>query len=212
MPITAEILKDIFSRPLPGERAQKLMSPSNRFTGSIQPNPDSAKESSVFILLFEEKGEWFIPLIKRPVYNGVHSGQISMPGGKRDEEDRDILQTAFRETEEEIGITADLITHVGTLTKLFIPNSNFLVTPQVGLIKSTPIFQREPEEVEEIIKLPFASLFDKSMIKSFERKINNHPINAPYYCCDEYVVWGATAMILSEFAEVIKESTLLKRS
>jgi len=76
----------------------------------------------------------------------------------------------------------------------------------VGLINSTPIFQREPEEVEEIIKLPFAFLFDKSMIKSFERNINNHSINAPYYCCDEHIVWGATAMMLSEFAEVIRES------
>jgi len=212
MLITAEILKDIFSKPLPGERAQKLMSPSSRFTGNAEPNPELAKESSVFILLFEENGEWFIPLIKRPVYNGAHSGQISLPGGKRDEEDRDILQTAFRETEEEIGIAPGLITHVGTLTRLFIPNSNFIVTPQVGLINSTPTFKREPEEVEEIIKLPFTSLFDKAMIKTFERNINNHTINAPYYCCGEHVIWGATAMILSEFAEVIKESTLLKIS
>ena len=117
-----------------------------------------------------------------------------------------LLQTAFRETEEEIGITPGLITYVGTLTRLFIPNSNFIVTPQVGLINSTPIFQREPEEVEEIVKLPLLSLFNKAMIRSFERKINNHTISAPYYCCDEHIVWGATAMMLSEFAEVIRES------
>ncbi len=210
MPITAEILKDIFTRPLPGVEAQKLMSPSSRFTGSVQPDPNLAKESSVFILLFQENGEWYIPLIKRTEYNGAHSGQISLPGGKREQQDKDILQTAYRETEEEIGISSDMITYIGTLTTLFIPNSNFNVIPHVGILKSTPTFQREPEEVEEIIKLPFLSLFNKAMIKSFERKINNHTINAPYYCCNEHIVWGATAMILSEFAEVIKESTLLK--
>ncbi len=210
MQITAKILKDIFSEPLPGAEAQQLMSPSNRYTGKNIPESEPPKESSVFILLFQENGEWFIPLIKRTEYDGAHSGQVSLPGGKRDRQDKSILQTAFRETDEEIGVTPDLITYVGTLTTLFIPNSNFNVTPQVGLINPTPTFKRDPQEVEEIIKLPFLTLFDKSMIKYFERNVNNHTINAPYYCCDERIIWGATAMMLSEFAEIIRKSNLLK--
>lgn len=205
MPITAEILKDIFSRSLPGERAQKLMSPSSRFTGSVQPDPNSAKESSVFILLYQENNEWYIPLIKRTVYNGAHSGQVSLPGGKRERQDNDILQTAYRETVEEIGISSKAITYVGTLTTLYIPNSNFNVIPQVGILNSTPTFSRNSREVEQIINLPLACLLDKSNIKHFERKINGINISAPYYHYDEYIIWGATAMILSEFKEIVKE-------
>ncbi len=204
MPITVEILKNVFTRPLPGVKAQELMSASHRFTGEKQPDPDSAKESSVFILLYEEKGEWYIPLIKRTEYNGVHSGQVSLPGGKREQQDNDILQTAYRETEEEIGISSDAITYIGTLTTLYIPNSNFNVIPHLGVLNSTPTFNRNPREVEEIINLPFSTLLDKSKIKHFEREINNININAPYYCCDKHIIWGATAMILSEFAEAIK--------
>ncbi len=207
MLVTVEILKNLFTRPLPGVKAQKLMSPSNRFTGNTQPDPGLAKESSVFILLFQENGEWYIPLIKRTEYNGAHSGQVSLPGGKREQQDKDILQTAYRETEEEIGISSDVITYIGTLTTLYIPNSNFNVIPHVGVLNSTPTFNRNPREVEEIINLPFSTLLNKSKIKCFEREINNININAPYYCCNEHIIWGATAMILSEFAEAIKNGS-----
>ncbi len=212
MLITIERLRKLFTKPLPGIKAQQLMSPSNRYTVNNSLVPGEARESSVFILLFQDEGEWHIPLIKRPVYNGAHSGQVSLPGGKKESNDKNLLQTAYRETEEEIGIAPDLIDYAGTLTTLYIPNSNFNVTPQVGLISSNPVFKKDPQEVEEIIKLPFSALFDRSAVRYFERNVNSHTISAPYYCCDEHIIWGATAMMLSEFAEVIRESSLLKIS
>ena len=208
MPATVEILKNLFSKPLPGVKAQELMSASRRFTGVKKPDPETARDSSVFILLFQKNKKWNFPLIKRSEYNGVHSGQISLPGGKYEPADRDLIQTAYRETKEEIGIPPDKIIYIGTLTTLYIPNSNFNVTPHVGLITSPPRFLRNEREVEEIITVPVNVLLDTSGIRYFTREINNTVITAPYYPYQNHKIWGATAMILSEFAEVIRNSPL----
>jgi 8-oxo-dGTP pyrophosphatase MutT (NUDIX family) len=204
-----EILQREFSRPLPGKRAQKRMSPSVHFTSSRVPSSQLAKESSVFILLFKGDGHWYIPLIKRPSYKGAHSGQISLPGGKKEPEDIDLLHTAYRETEEEIGIEKDKITHLGTLTKLYIPNSNFNVLPQVGILNATPVFKPDSREVEELIHLPLTQLFENSHIHRFTKTINKIEVSAPFYKVDEHQIWGATAMILSEFSALVESSGLL---
>ena len=208
MPATVEILNNLFSKPLPGVKAQELMSASKRFTGVKKPDPEKARDSSVFILLFRNNKKWYFPLIKRTEYNGAHSGQISLPGGKYEPTDGDLIHTAYRETFEEIGIQPHVITYIGTLTPLYIPNSNFNVTPHVGLISSTPQFRRNKREVDEIITLPVNVLLDKSGIKHFTREINNTVITAPYYPFRNHKIWGATAMILSEFAEIIRNSPL----
>lgn len=198
------ILRNAFTGPLPGAKAQQLMSPSIRFTGHQIPDAKRAKNSSVFILLFQKKGEWYIPFIQRPVYNGVHSGQVSLPGGKAEKSDKDLIETAFRETEEEIGIKRESIHHIGTLTTLYIPNSNFMVYPQVGIIHSKPAFQINQREVEALFEAPLIKLLHPSSIKRFKRQINNIEVDAPYFCVDRYEIWGATAMIISEFLQVVK--------
>ncbi len=197
-----------FNNPLPGKEAQRYMSPSVRFTGYGNPNPKLARESSVLIMLFVKNGEWHIPLIKRPEYKGAHSGQISLPGGKTEEGDNSYLQTAIRETEEEIGIDGKEVQFLGELTSLFIPNSNFIVYPQVGLYNSAPVFRLDEREVESIIEVPISELLNPANVKSFSRRINEVQVDAPYYSYNEYVIWGATAMILSEFLQVLKRNNI----
>jgi len=202
------ILKSAFSEPLPGIEAQHLMSPSVRFTGHHEPDTTVPRNSSVFILLFMKNGSWHVPFIQRPVYDGAHSGQVSFPGGKSEESDQSLIDTAFRETEEEIGIKRQDVHFVGTLTSLYIPNSNFMVYPQVGIIHSEPKFELNSREVETLIEAPLSQLLHPSSVKRFSRQINNYQVEAPFFCIEGYEIWGATAMILSEFLQVIKKHSI----
>lgn len=208
---TIDILRELFRKPLPGKESQRLMSPSRMFTGDKYPDPSKAINSSVFILLFQKDGELYIPLIKRTEYDGAHSGQISLPGGKYEKSDRDLLDTAYRETAEEIGIPREKILFAGTLTKLYTPNINFNVIPQVGYITGVPEFHIDKREVDRIITLPIDVLVDKSYVKHFEKTVKGKKIFAPYYSYKGDRIWGVTAMILSEFGEMIRNTSLVGR-
>lgn len=202
--ISVDALKHLLSGPLPGKEAQDLMSPSIRSTGHQVGNPADARPGSVLILLYQREGQWMIPFIQRPVYDGVHSGQISFPGGKCEENDEGYFFTALRETEEEIGILPEEVEFLGALTPLYIPNSNFFVYPFVGWMDKSPIFNPDPTEVDEIIEMPLKKLLDKRYVKTFSERINDTMLSAPYYEAGHRKIWGATAMILSEILEVLK--------
>jgi 8-oxo-dGTP pyrophosphatase MutT (NUDIX family) len=200
-----ERLKQLLDGPLPGEPAHELMAPSARFTGNRMPDPALARPSSILILFYRRDGKWFLPFIQRPVYNGVHSGQISFPGGKCEKEDPDYCSTALRESHEEIGIAPEDVNVVGALTPLYIPNSNFYVYPQVGWIDYYPEFIPDPTEVEEIIEVPLDLLLHKNNVKHFSKEINGTQLKAPYFDAGGKKIWGATAMMLSEMLEVIRK-------
>nr|WP_319401518.1 CoA pyrophosphatase [uncultured Carboxylicivirga sp.] len=204
----AQILQEAFRKPLPGKEAQLLMSPSVRFTGEVMPERDKARESSVLILLYVKNGIWHIPLMKRSIYKGAHSGQVSFPGGKTEKWDTSYFSTATREAEEEVGIKADDVFALGELTSLYIPNSNFVVYPQVGMLKYEPVFKADPREVDTIIEAPLSELANPQNVKTFSRKINDVMIEAPFFSFKNFEIWGATAMILSEFLQVIKLNEL----
>lgn len=199
-------VKKEIEKGLPGFDAQKRMSPSIRtdLLGNNLPN-NNTRQSAVLILLFNENNRISTLFIKRTTYNGPHSGQISFPGGKCDENDKTIQETALRETEEEIGITPSEIEILGTLTPLYIPVSNMMVHPFVGYSESKPLFQPNNQEVEYIIVTPLEDLLNPSS-KSI-KVIHSHgrPITAPYYSIDEEMIWGATAMILSEFLVIAQK-------
>jgi 8-oxo-dGTP pyrophosphatase MutT (NUDIX family) len=197
-------IKKRLNRPLPGPKAHALMEASARFTGSIMPDPADARSSSVLMLFYRYNGRWFMPFIQRSVYDGAHSGQISFPGGKCEEGDTDHLFTALRETHEEIGVLPRHIMHLGALTPLYIPNSNFYVYPQVGWMEEPPVFVPDPLEVDEIIEVSIDRLLDPGQIKWFTRNINQTEISAPYFDADGKAIWGATAMMLSEMLEVLR--------
>ncbi|MGQ1946026.1 NUDIX hydrolase [Geofilum sp. OHC36d9] len=194
-------------RPLPGEKAHLMMAPSVRYTGSGTPDPASARDSSVLILLYPKQKRWTIPFIQRPDYKGVHGGQVSLPGGKYETSDTNSWETALRETREELGIKTDKIQFLGSLTNLYIPNSNFLVHPYIGYLPYRPNFHPCPYEVSEILEIPVPALFHGAdHPKILEMNINNRKVVAPCFNWNGHTLWGATAMIMNELNIIFREN------
>ncbi len=185
---------------LPGDEVRKKMAPSARFiVGKEGNHKRRPRESAVLILLYLKDGEIHIPLIKRVEDGSPHSGQVSFPGGGKEKFDGNIIETALREGQEEIGVNAKNIRVLGTLTELYIPVSNYNVTPVIGYLEDTPQFDIEKKEVDYVIECKLPYLF-KNENKGRETLYRHGvSIDAPYYLCGEEKIWGATAMILSEF-------------
>ncbi len=148
-----ESLKKELQKDLPGTDIQWQMASSDRMVRNFPRTPGKdARIAAVLILLYPKNGSVYTVFIQRPDYNGVHGGQISFPGGKQEPEDKDIIHTALREANEETGVDPEKISVIGTLTPLFIPVSNMLVTPVVGSIDHIPTFRQEVREVEFIFR------------------------------------------------------------
>ncbi len=195
-----------FSKPLPGLASQMKMSPVTRKMEMDKlTNKTLPKESAVLILFYPHQNNIYTVFIKRPKYPGVHSGQIAFPGGKYEEEDFDLTQTALREAQEEIGINPNQVTVLGNLTNLFIPPSNFNVLPVVGYTYSKPNFIPEAQEVDEIIEVNINQLTDP-LNKQFREILhrNQTKVKVPAYYINDLVIWGATAMIINELIDIIK--------
>jgi len=200
-----EKLHDQVKGNLPGERAQMKMSTRLR-TKELEliNHVSSAKLSSVLILLYFDNHKVKIPFILRPKYDGVHSGQISFPGGSKEESDESSIHTALREAQEELNINPDKITVLGTLSEMYIPPSNFLVTPVLACSDIKPDFIPQVSEVEKVIEADISFLLDDSLKKTKNIYVRNTQIIAPYYDVDNQTIWGATAMMLSELESIIK--------
>jgi 8-oxo-dGTP pyrophosphatase MutT (NUDIX family) len=166
---------------------------------------EKLKLSAVMVVFcLDEQGKLFIPLTQRRVYQGAHSGQISLPGGKYEESDTSLEHTALRECREEIGLEG--INLLGKLTELIIPVSNFRVQPFAGYYPhiNPPIIQQE-REVESLVKLMVHELLDDSIVTVGSVELpDRSKIKAPYFEVGGHKVWGATAMILSELKEVLR--------
>jgi 8-oxo-dGTP pyrophosphatase MutT (NUDIX family) len=166
---------------------------------------ESPKRGAVLILIYPDADEAFFPLIKRPVYAGVHSGQIAFPGGKMELEDKDISYTAVREAWEEVGVLPKDVRLLGQISDLFIPASNFLVSPIIGYTERKPDFVPEIKEVDRIIETPLKQLLNLEIRKQKILEIGGQfKLNTPYFDISNEVVWGATAMILEEFIQVLE--------
>ncbi|NMM49179.1 CoA pyrophosphatase [Flammeovirgaceae bacterium KN852] len=192
--------------PLPGREAQLEM--SARFDKDIAEKyfkpEENAKKGGVLVLFYPDENDISIPLMLRPEYPGVHGGQVSFPGGKFEPQDKNLIHTALREAEEEIGIKSADVEILGNLSELFIFASNFLVVPTVGYLNYKPDFVPEENEVEKIISLPVSHLIDPSVVKFTDIQASKSiRLNAPYFDVEGHVVWGATAMMLSELKAII---------
>ena len=201
-------LKEELEKPLPGRAVQLTMSSIKRIRELIDfSKQNQAVKSSVLIFLYPDPsdGAARFVLMLRPTYDGIHSGQISLPGGKYEIMDADLCATALRETHEEIGIDIQQVNIIGKLSELYIPPSNYLVQPYIGFSEITPAFVPDHKEVEKIIEIKLSDLLDDKNIKRKNILLRNGAnIFAPCYIIDGYTIWGATAMILSEFREIAK--------
>lgn len=200
------VLKEALKRQLPGENAHRLLLPPGR---ELHPITDKnvILESSVLVLLFPYQGRINTCLIRRPSTMRNHGGQIAFPGGRFETTDENLTQTALRESFEEIGTASNQLEVIGALTPLYVQVSNFTINPFIAWSESIPIFKTDTREVEELFILPIEEILHQS--KRQVQKVNtiHGTFDAPGFYIDQLFIWGATAMILSEFHEIFKTLT-----
>jgi 8-oxo-dGTP pyrophosphatase MutT (NUDIX family) len=204
-----KFIPKILNQQLPATSAHLKMAPLERHE-SLQAeyyakfNP---RKSAVMMLFYPKNAQATMILIKRNTYAGVHSAQISFPGGKAEVTDANLAETALRETYEEVGIAVADIDVVMPFTEIYIPPSNFLVSPFLGISMDELNFNPSAYEVAELIELPLEDLLDDSIVINSEiQTAINQTMIVPAFKVGEHIVWGATAMILSELKETIKSA------
>ena len=197
---------DIQNTALGGSTAQNKMVPDERKKSLLKtPVTKNTKKAAVLALFYPNiHGETCLALTLRAKYKGTHSAQVSLPGGKVEPSDKNLKETALRETFEEIGIEQHKIHVLREITNVYIPPSNFLVTPFIGVIDFHPKFITNPE-VDKLIEVPLKNILDEKLVLMDEKKtFYAENIKIPYYNFENHMVWGATAMIISEIKELLK--------
>ncbi len=203
-------LKNEIQKGLPGNEVQWQMSSWDRLLQNFSMFPiEDARIAAVLILLYPVNDSVHTVFMQRPEYDGIHGGQISFPGGKKEPEDDSVIQTALRETWEETGADPSEIAIIGTLTPLFIPVSNMLVTPVVGWLNEEPQFKYRPEEVSFLINAELKRFLNTSIVKSKPFKIRGELIEIKYFDYEGNTIWGATAMIHQELLALIRRGGLI---
>lgn len=201
-------LSKIKNIPLPAEASQFKMSPPfrNELINSYKEAMKNAKRAGVLAMFYPNAtNETHLALILRKTYRGVHSAQIGFPGGKYEDEDKTLKHTAIRETWEEIGVPEHQIKVIKQMTEVYIPPSNFYVQPFIGIAQNTPKFIKQDEEVEDIVEVSLAHFLDENNVcNKLVATSYTARIEVPAYELNGHVVWGATAMMLSEIKDIIK--------
>ena len=212
MDLTGKIewLRERLRQPLPGRNAQERM--MGRVINMPEKIPDDARPSAVLCLLFPVGQELHVLLMKRREDKTAHSGQVSFPGGSFDVTDADLRATALREANEEVGILSGDVDLLGALTPLYIPVSNFNVYPFVGYSPNRPVYNLSHDEVAYTLEVPLSALLhaDRKTVTNVvspARPDLIRNVNA-YKLEDGTIIWGATAMIISEL-EVILDTGLI---
>lgn len=189
---------------LPSLKSHQKMAPSERIAELLETDFSTItyREAAVLILFYPKNDQTHLVLIERNEYKGIHSKQISLPGGKKESFDKDLQATALRETFEEVGV--DKVKVLSSLSSVYVPPSNFMVFPFMGTISTEITFKPDVREVRNVIEVPLSTLLNPNIIKHQEMSTSYAKmVNVPYYEIDDYVVWGATAMILSELIDLV---------
>jgi 8-oxo-dGTP pyrophosphatase MutT (NUDIX family) len=193
---------------LPASEAHYKMAPLERIGSMKNLNVSSItpKYAAVMMLFYPKKGRTHLVLIVRNSYEGVHSDQIAFPGGKYEDNDENFQNTALRETHEEIGIHPENIEIVMPFTNLYIQPSNFMVYPFLGICKNEIVFVPDGNEVANIIELPLNDFLNDDLIVTTKISTSYaENIEVPAFSINNYIVWGATAMMMNELKEVLKK-------
>ena len=197
----------IESEVLLGELAHFIMVPPERkaIMKDLDLESQNPKKAAVMMLFYPKNDLTHLVLIVRNAYPGVHSSQIAFPGGRAEQFDLNLQETALRETHEEIGIPSHKINVVRPFTQIYIPPSNFMVYPFLGYCEHEITFKLQEEEVAGIIELPLSEFMDESIVVSKSMNTSySEAIEVPSFKFNEHYVWGATAMMLSELKETLK--------
>jgi len=211
-PCFIQLLPKIAKVPLPGEAAHALMSPPERraMVEKIDPAQFNPRRAAVLMLVYPENGMATLALIRRNAYKGVHSSQIAFPGGKIEHFDASPLDTALRETDEEIGVPRNSITVAQAFSEVYIPPSNFCVSPFLGYCPEMPEFSPDPREVAGMVPFALSDLLDDRSVESRRMATSySTSIEVPSFIAGGNEIWGATAMMLSELKQVLKAAPAL---
>ena len=195
------LLKLKLAEPLPGYKSHKMVMEHRRPAGAASKNGLEPRRSAVLIHLYQHLGDLHIVYIQRPEYDGVHSKQISFPGGKAEVGDKSILETALREAKEEVNIESSKIEILGALTELYIPPSNFLVQPFVSFQQGRPSFIPDDREVGQIMEVRLSSLISQDLA-DYNVMNKSSTISVKGFLIEGQVLWGASAMMTRELLDV----------
>jgi len=196
-------LKITINKDLPGEESHQKMRVIYDQSIELPFSKINSTQAAVLILLYLADNEIYFFLTKRTDELKHHKGQISLPGGTQEGNEK-LIDTALRETQEEIGINKTSISIIGTITPLFVPVTGFMIYPFIGysLNKLNP--KPDPVEVAKIFSVNISDLLNKENRTTEQRNIRGYDVQVPYFKLNDYQVWGATSMILSEFRDLIK--------
>lgn len=195
-----------FDGPLPDGPDELLPTfTDGRLRPRVEPTP-TARPSAVLALLFpDDAGETRIVLTERLTYDGHHSGEVSLPGGKAEPGDDGAAATALREAREEVALDAGAagVAIVGMLSDFFIPVSDYRITPVVALAPRRPALAANPAEVARILEPSVDAFLPGAAIEIVERTIRDWPLRYGGYRVDGLHVWGATGRILGQLGAVL---------
>ena len=203
-----EIFKRIAEKGLPGDEAHLTLMPVKRLTArKAKAKNQLYRKSAVAAILYPSEESIHCILIQRPSYDGVHGGQVSFPGGKMDDTDRNLEHTARRECFEEVNLPIDSGVFVTTLSEVYIPVSNFMVQPYIFFVDDLPPLSPDFREVESILSFDLFSLLNESILKttSIEMGKGFKQKDVPYFDIENKIVWGATAMMLAEIKAILQK-------
>lgn len=197
-------LQQAYQNDLPGMHAQFQVVPPGRAKPDLSViESQNPKKAGVLALFYPIKETPYLVLMKRNTYPGVHSGQISLPGGRVEEEDENWIATALRETEEEVGVPRNMVEVLGEITRVYIPPSNFLVQPVIGFTSVRPDFVPHEQEVDELLEIPVSAFCDPQNLRTTQVEARGFTMQVPAYHIDKNIVWGATAMMISEITHML---------
>jgi 8-oxo-dGTP pyrophosphatase MutT (NUDIX family) len=199
----ATALRRELARGLPGRLAHRTMAPELAYGRHHGPVPASARRAAVLLLLDRDAAGWYIPAMLRPATMKAHAGQIALPGGLI-ESDETPVQTALREFEEELGAATAGIEVVGSLSPVFVFISNFEVTPLLAVSHGPLAFRPNEDEVEEIVQIAVRDVIDPASRGSHLIRRHALAFRAPHLSIAGKQIWGATSLILAEFAELAR--------
>ncbi len=187
--------------------AHSEFSPKDRPEFAEDYKTTKTRNAGVMAVFSPIKDEVHVTLIVRTTYDGAHSGQVAFAGGKWEKEDKSFQDTAFREVEEEIGVSKNDLTFCRSLTSVYIPPSDFRVYPFLAYSKKKLSYIPQEEEVAKVITIPLSALLQDNVRRQVTSVVvNNKTIIAPAFVYEDYVIWGATAMMLNELIQVILKS------